>query len=504
MTFISKTLKKLFTPGLLAGQYDFARFFFIRLMALVYFFAFASLYVQITGLVGEDGILPATQYLQRVQQILGAKSFVSFPTIFWLGTSDVFLQAICLFGMILSALVFLGFFQAPLLAIAWLFYLSLVHIAQVFTHFQWDSLLLETGFIAIFFAPLNFYTSFKRASPPSRWILLLLNWLLLRLMLSAGLVKLFSHDPTWWGFTALSYHYETQPIPNTLSWYAHQLPVWFQMLCTGLALFIETVIPIFILLSRRLRLIAALSFILLMILIMATGNYGFFNLCTIALCLTLIDDDYYKKILPKKILEKFNAGEHKASQNTFKKYALATITILIFSLSLIPFSRQLFHFRLSDNWLRKAYHATVPFYLTNTYGLFAVMTTTRPEIIVEGSQDGINWQAYEFKWQAGQLNQAPRNVIPHMPRLDWQMWFAALSNYQRNPWFTNFLTRLLQGKPEVIKLLKHNPFPNGPPRFIRSKLYLYNFTNFQEKRSTGDWWKREFVREYTPVVELQR
>ena len=474
----------------------FSSWLFLRGLGCIYLIAFLSLWVQIHGLIGSNGISPAEQYLEAVRQQIGTEGYYLVPTLFWLNPSDIFLHFLCAGGVLLSLVLIVGFFPTFTLAGLWVFYLSLVTVGQAFLSFQWDVLLLEAGFLAIFFAPLQLRETFTRASQPSTAFLWLLRWLLFRLIFASGFVKLAS-DEVWRNLTALNFHYETQPLPTSLGWYVHQLPEGFQKASVIGMFAAELVVPFLIFAPRRLRTIGCIGLVGLQMLIILTGNYCFFNLLTIALCLLLIDDVTWKGLLTKRFMPAIRFIEQPPRR--YKRICIAIVATLLLLLSGIRFTGQLFRdARFPDvAWI-------APFRSVNTYGLFADMTESRPEIIVEGSNDRITWETYQFRWKPGDLTVAPKWVAPHQPRLDWQMWFAALQgSYQRTPWFLNFMGALLQGKPKVLQLLADNPFPDTPPRYIRATLYDYRFTDLATKRSEGTWWHREWKSIYCPAISLR-
>ena len=476
--------------------FHFSRWLFLRALGCIYLIAFLSLWVQIHGLIGSNGISPADQYLAAVRQQIGTQGYYLVPTLFWLHPSDVFLNFLCAGGVILSIVLIAGFVPSFTLVGLWAFYLSLVSIGQVFLSFQWDVLLLEAGFLAIFFAPLQIRETFRRASEPSTAFLWLLRWLLFRLMFASGYVKLAS-DEVWQNLTALNFHYETQPLPTWIGWYAHQLPEWFQKASVIGMFAAELVVPFFIFAPRRLRSVGCIGLAALQVLIILTGNYCFFNLLTLVLCLLLIDDVTWRQPLLKRFMPSIRFVEQPLRR--YRRVCIVGVAMLLFLLSSIRFGGQLF---------REAPLSAVawiaPFRSVNTYGLFADMTESRPEIIVEGSNDRISWKTYEFRWKPGALTTAPKWVAPHQPRLDWQMWFAALQgSYQNTPWFLNFMGALLQDKSEVLQLLAENPFPDTPPRYVRATLYDYRFTDFATKRSEKTWWHREWKGIYCPAISLR-
>jgi lipase maturation factor 1 len=468
---------------------------FIRFLGFIYFAAFVSLWTQITGLIGSRGIMPITylmgEYADMNLHHNGLGAFWLQPTVFWFGHSDAALHVVCGLGAALAVLVMAGVATMPALAWLWVLYLSLSVVCDVFLGFQWDALLLEVGFLAIWFAPLG---SLRKSEPP-RLVLWMFWWLLFRFMLASGAVKLSSGDLTWHGLTALTMHYETQPLPTWVGWWAHQLPAWFQKMSCAIMFGIELGLPFLIWFGRRARQVACAGFVFLMALIALTGNYCYFNLLTVALCILLLDD----RALGRKATAVAAPG--------WRSWVFLPVALSIL-IATIPLTFRSCGIRV--HWpapMLRAYltlHQNLGvFRSVNRYGLFAVMTTSRPEIIVEGSDDGTEWKAYEFKYKPGDLAHRPRFCWPHQPRVDWQMWFAALGDYQHNPWFMNFLVRLLENEPTVTRLLAKNPFPDKPPRYIRAMVYDYRFTDLATHRATGQWWRRDLKGLYCPVVSVK-
>ena len=472
------------------------RYFFLRALALIYLAAFWSLNSQIIGLAGHNGIVPADNFMTQVrtyveQQQIGVGRYFLEPTLCWFKTSDGFLRGLCVAGIIASLLLLAGVASPICLIALWLLHLSLTTVSGVFLQFQWDNLLLEVGLLAIFLGPFNLFSRPTRERNPSLIIVWLLRWLLFRLMFQSGCVKLLSDDPLWRNLTALSVHYETQPLPTWIGWYAHQLPMWMHKTSCALMFFVELVVPFFIFTPRQIRVWAVPPLVGLQVMILLTGNYCFFNWLTIALCLFLLDDRMLRRPLPSA-----PPLSHRAM--IARNIGFGIFAAFIGLLSLMPVI-SMSGFRGWPKGLVAMYQKAAPFRSVNSYGLFAVMTPSRPEIIVEGSNDGETWVAYEFKYKPGRLDRRPRFVAPHQPRLDWQMWFAALGDYRGNPWLVNFCIRVLQGQPEVLSLLEMNPFPNGPPKYIRAKVYDYRFTGF----GSGRWWRRELKGEYLPAISLK-
>jgi hypothetical protein len=470
---------------------------FLRALAIVYLIAFVSLAFQIEGLVGSRGILPVAQLLEWVRSQTGAERYWILPTLCWLSSSDSFLVFLCWGGGFLSLLLFVRVVPIVVLPLLWAFYLSIVTVGQVFLGYQWDALLLETGLLAILLAPLRLRPR-RDAEPaaPGAFAVWLLRWLLFRLMFGSGVVKLRSGDQAWRTLTALRVHYETQPLPTWVGWYAHQLPGWFQTFSTALMFGVELGAPFLIFAGRRGRRIACAAFVGLQLLIAVTGNYGFFNLLTIALCLLLTDDD----MLPQRWRLPAASSAPQAAPPRWLRGLLVTAGAVPFLLSLVVASDT---FGLPVPWPRaviSAVDVVSPFRSVNSYGLFAVMTMSRPEIVVEGSADGEVWRPYVFRWKPGDVTRRPAFVAPYQPRLDWQMWFAALGSCESNAWFVRFLDKLLDGSPPVLGLLAENPFPSEPPRMIRATLYDYRFTRIGEAEARSAWWRRKEIGPYCPVM----
>ena len=474
---------------------------FLFLLSLIYLVAFLSLWTQIEGLVGQKGILPVESFLKDVQAHRGSDRFWNWPTLFWLHAGDGFLQAICLLGVGASLCVMANRAVGLALLLMWGFYLSLFNVAQPFLGFQWDTLLLETGFLALFLVPWR--RNKGTTPPPSSLILFLFRFLLFRVVFTSGLVKIISQDPTWNDFTALYYHYETQPLPTWIGWYAHQLPHGFQEFSVACVFIIQLGVVFLIFGPRRIRYIGCAVLVFHEVLIFLTGNYCFFNLLTLALCLLLLDDAVFLRWLPGKGNWKFSGQKKTELVSVWKRRFFTGIRVGVLGICIMLYAVPLLV--TSGNYpsiFVAIANAIRPLHLFNSYGLFAVMTTSRPEIIILGSDDRENWFPYEFKWKPGIVTNKPEFVAPHQPRLDWQMWFAALSNYERNPWLIQFMIRLLQGSPPVVALLGSNPFPDRPPKYLQALVYDYRFSDAESRNREGSWWTRKLLRPYTPILQL--
>jgi lipase maturation factor 1 len=483
------------------STYARATWLFLRTLGIVYLIAFSSLGIQIRGLIGHDGILPADQFMASARAFTGLKRFWLLPTLAWAGTSDGFLQAQCIAGGALAALLVAGILPSVVLPLLWLTYLSLSIVCRDFLGFQWDTLLLETGFLAIFLAPLTRRERLRHLIDPPRLGIWLMLWLLFRLMVGSGAVKLASGDRAWHDLTALAFHFETQPIPTPVAWYAHQLPLWFLKGSTIVMFATEVAVPFLILAPRRLRAFAFVPLVGFQALVALTGNYAFFNLLTAALCLFLLDDtalgswgqigsDAPESARGRAVIDRVRRG------------LLVAVAVTTVPVSAVAFTGALGIGLPGTALVEPLASAMAPFRSVNAYGLFAVMTTTRLEIVLEGSEDGAAWVEYEFKYKAGDLHRRPPWVAPHQPRLDWQMWFAALGRFEDDEWFQNFCVRLLQADEAVLGLLDRDPFEGRRPRYVRAVLYRYRFSDAEARRRDGVWWTRERLREYSPILSL--
>ncbi|HJT88396.1 MAG TPA: lipase maturation factor family protein [Bryobacteraceae bacterium] len=440
---------------------------FLRVLGFIYFLAFTSFGVQASGLIGSHGILPFAEALRSFHTSLGAAAYWDLPSVLWIYPSDAALAAVWILGALCALPAIFAYRQRAFLAVCLVLWLSLCSVGQDFLSYQWDILLLEAGFLAIF----------ADDSPVRVW---LFRWLIFRLVFFSGIGKLLSGDPSWRGLSALHYHYETQPLPTPLAWYLYQLPLGFQKFSTAFALVAEIAVPFLFFLPGRLRRIGGAITILLQVLILASGNYTYFNFLAIALCFCLFME-------PRRAPRGRVHAVVSVALAAFVGIVSGLLFLDLFTIGVPPGGAAVLHF-------------TAPFRIVNSYGLFTVMTVDRPEILVEGSDDGTNWRAYEFWYKPGNVLRPPPVIEPQQPRLDWQMWFAALGTYQENRWFVNFMLRLLQGEPRVLRLLQYNPFPSHPPKYIRARVFLYHFTHFGEK----GWWRREYQGQYFPAVSLKQ
>jgi hypothetical protein len=465
------------------ARYALARFVFLRLFGAILLAAFLSLSVQILGLVGHDGLLPAASYLPAAHYGWGNPAYWRLPTLFWFNASDAALLGATWIGALCGGLVLIGVLVRPALVTAFVLYLSLLYAGQIFTNYQWDQLLLETDFLAIFLT---------LGSPI---LVFLFRLLIFRFLFLAGVTKLLSGDPSWQMLTALDTHFFTQPLPAPFAWPASELPHFLLEFGTAAALVIELGLVFFIFLPRRPRMLAAVAVLIFQLMIIATGNYNFFNLLTMLLCLFLFDDQALASLLPRKFVDFSVAHARLASK-------FATIVSGLVALLVVPvgLDRLYAPFAKTDLPLIGAVtDAVSPLQIVNPYGLFITVTTTRREIVLQGSDDGQTWRDYAFKYYPGPVTRAPGWTIPHQPRLDWQMWFAAYGSAGENPWFVALVAALLENRPQIVALMGTNPFPDHPPRYVRAELYDYRFAD-AASRAKGIWWVRQLIGLYLPQI----
>jgi len=467
------------------ADYQYTSGFFLRLLALVYFIAFLSLSVQITGLVGPHGILPFNEVLVHSYQSAGWKFWVSLPNIFWLGASDPALLVVSCAGAGISLLLFFGIAEQLATIVLFVFYLSLYHAGQIFLSFQWDSLLLESGFIAIFLV-----------SGPTSIVLLMFEWLLFRFRFMSGVSKLVSGDPSWTHFSALDYYFQTQPLPHIGSWYASHLPQWIHQFGVGFTFFTELLVPLMIFMPRPFRIAAALITILMQLLIIATSNHAFVNVLVMVLCVLLLDDKIVRRFVPDFLCMPID--KDKSSSGAIKGGICAA-----FALCIVFTSSSSFYMYASNNTLPEAvikFDTVVQQWgIGQIYHIFPTMQRERQELIIQGSRDGKLWKDYQFNYKPGPLNKKPAFIVPYHPRLDWMLWFVPIQSQRQMYWFRHFEQQLRKGSPQVLSLLHNNPFPDKPPRFIRVKVYDYQFTSSDELKRTGHWWKRTYLGIYPYV-----
>ena len=469
-------------------RYGPARWLFQRGLGLIYFIAYLVVVNQFGPLLGEHGLLPAPLFLKQV-------AFRDAPSLFFLFPNDLAFAVAGWAGLLLAVLAmtgvadrYAGWVSMTVWALLWLIYLSFVNVGQTFYAFGWESMLLEAGFYAIFLG--------SRKSAPRPIPLWLLRWMLFRVMFGAGLIKLRG-DPCWRNLTCLDYHYETQPMPNPLSWYFHWAPPWMHHAGVGFNHFVELAVPFFYFAPQPVATAAGLITIVFQLLLMASGNLSFLNLLTIVLAVSTLDGRILAKIPG---LRRFSSAAEIRTPGRVVRYGTAALAAGVGILSIQPVLNML----SAGQLMNFNYN---PLHLVNTYGAFGSINRTRYEVVVEGTGDATPgessvWHEYEFRAKPGDVMRRPPQIAPYHLRLDWLMWFAAMSRYTAEPWFVNFMAKLLEGDRTVLGLLERNPFPGPPPRWVRARLYQYRFTTAAERKTSGAWWHRELVGEWFPEVSM--
>lgn len=493
-------------------RYWLTRVVFLRSLALLYLNAFLILLNQGKPLFGTQGLLPFDQFLKQLGGGFSStwQAWVGLPTLFWLQPSNSFFDFLTWTGLALSALGVLGVCNSLVFAALWLIYLSFVHIGQVFYGFGWESLLLETGFLAIFLSPLLSCRAFPSLSPPSVPVIWLLRWVVFRLMFGAGLIKIRG-DSCWTELTCMQYHYETQPLPNPLSIYFHHLPEWLNSFSVACTHFVELVVPWGVFGPRRIRTITGGILIFFQLLLIISGNLSWLNYITIVLCFSCFDDALWEGLFLKKVRLPKWVRDSEPPPHKARKWVIRALCLLIGGLSIQP-TLNLFS---PAQQMNASFDA---FQIVNTYGAFGSITRHRREIILSGTSDSVLtpqsvWREYEFKCKPGSVDRSPCVMSPYHYRLDWQMWFAAMSGPEDHPWFVRLVQALLRQDPEVLSLLAEAPFSKDsaqkePPRWIRADLYEYRFATpevAENKLNTnlGKWWRRERIATYLPPQSLQ-
>jgi hypothetical protein len=514
------------------------RWVFLRLLAGIYFSAFYSLIFQIKGLIGPDGILPAQDYLADIAQQLGLERYWYAPSLYWISSSSATMMAVTWIGLIASVIAFLNVWPRLSFFVCFVCFLSFVGASSVFSSYQSDGMLLEAGFLALLFAPRGIMPGWGANSPPSRMSWFLLQWEWFRIYFESGMVKLASGDPQWRHFTAMDEYYQNGPLPTWIGWYVQHLPHWFQAATVGGTLALELALVFMMFLPRRVRLILFFIVTPWEIGVILTANYAFLNYLVLSLGFLLLDDDFLHRLVPAR----FRPREpERISAPVTMPHEEQPLSILAAGEASVATAEiesprhRTFLGRLSDSfWMVRigaaalmltwiAYNtiaqmiaipmreiplpvkplvALEPFRIANQYGLFAMMTRGRYEIEFQGSDDGTNWTAYPFRNKPQALNEAPGIYAPYQPRFDWNLWFASLGNWRENEIVPLTEERLLLGDPDVLALFHGNPFPRIPPRYVRAVIWQYWFTSMEEKRRTGNWWRREYLGLYAPELTM--
>jgi lipase maturation factor 1 len=512
MRKIRETYRYLFKPAHGVADHLLARWIFLRALGVIYFSAFFALVFQIRGLIGPQGILPAAEYLQSAR-VLGATRFWDIPSLLWLSSSDPMLMALCWIGLATSLLLVANIWPRAMLLVCFASFLSFVSVAQDFSGYQSDGMLLEAGFLSLFLAPPGIFPGLGRKHPPVRAAMLLLLWEWFRIYFQSGVVKLESGDTTWRNLTALYEYYQNGPLPTWIGWYLQHLPHWFHIATATATLVMELLLVWMAILPRRWRITCFFVVTIWQIGVIASANYAFLNYLVLVLAVLLLDDAFLQLFVPwrwRRALipipprearhspdQKADPPTRRHSPSAHRTALIAVVLTWIFYATALPLVRMF--------W-REAplpVHPVAmlePFRIANEYGLFAVMTPHRYEIEFQGSNDGEHWIAYPFLYKPQELNQRPRIYAPYQPRFDWNLWFASLGSWRQNAIVPRTEESLLENDPAVLGLFAGNPFPNKPPRLIRVVLWQYWFSTVEEKRAEGIWWRHQFLGTYAPTL----
>lgn len=492
------------------------RWLFLRALGLIYFSAFISLIFQVRGLIGTTGILPAQSYLAEVATALGHWQRMWYtPTLLWYSSESWMLMAICWVGLLASLLLIIDLWPRLTLVVSFVCFLSFVASAQDFSGYQSDGMLLEAGFISLFFAPAGLRPGLAASQPVSRASLFLLQWEWFRIYFQSGAVKLLSGDPEWRNFTAMDEYYQNGPLPTWIGWYVQHLPHWFHAGTVYATLAMELGLVWMLFLPRRWRIVLFFIVTPWQIAVILTANYAFLNYLVLVMGVLLLDDEFLTKLSRRgapriaQLLEKRIPAQ---SSPVAKKGAIQTVRrVLAVSVSAVMLSWIFYATTAEIIWMFARHPhlpqtpviALEPFRVANQYGLFAMMTRGRYEIEFEGSIDGQNWRTYPFRYKPQALDKPPGIYAPYQPRFDWNLWFASLGQWREYPIAPNTAVRLLANDKDVLSLFAGNPFPNQPPKQIRVMLWQYWFTTMAEKHRTGLWWRRESLGLYAPTLERE-
>ncbi len=492
------------------------RWLFLRALGCIYFSAFFSLIFQIRGLIGPEGILPAGEYLHAVANALGYGRGLWFaPTLLWLGSGSHMLIALCSSGMVASLLLALNAWPRGMLVISFVCFLSFVTAAQDFSSYQSDGMLLEAGFIALFFAPPGLRPGLGCASLPARASLFLLQWEWFRIYFESGVAKMIGGDPEWRNFTAMDEYYQNGPLPTWIGWYMQHLPHWFHASTVFATLALELALVWMLFLPRRWRIVGFLIVTPWELGVILSANYAFLNYLVLTLGILLLDDRFLLPSLPlrwkRSLVEVAATGASGQSGPTTRTSAFRQ-PFRVLKLSFVGTILGWIFYATAAQliWMfwalplpTEPVAALEPFRIANRYGLFGIMTRGRYEIEFQGSGDGKTWVAYPFRYKPQSLSAAPGIYAPYQPRFDWNLWFASLGSWQDYPLVLKTQARLLSNDNDVLSLFNNNPFPHERPREVRAVMWQYWFTSMSEKRTQGLWWRRQFMGLYAPTIERE-
>ena len=477
-----------------ADGYLWPRWLFLRSLGLIFFSAFFSLAFQIHGLIGAQGILPATVYLRQLSGLMGAVEKIWYaPTLFWINSSDAALSIVIVLGFIASILLVLNVAPRAMIAVSTILFLTCIAALQDFSSYQSDGMLMEAGFISFFFAPRGIRPGLGAIDPPSRISLFMLRWEWFRIYFESGLVKILSGDPTWRNLTAMDQYYQNGPLPAWPGWYVQHFPHWYHAFTVLLTFFVELILVWALFLPRRIRIASFVVFTALQIGIITTANYAFLNYLVLCLGVLLLDDRFLTRL--RFPFVETQLGEPGGRARVFRRVE-AVVLAATFYTTIVTFL-----WGGSTSILALPNRLLAPFRIANAYGLFAVMTPARYEIEFQGSTDGRAWLPYHFRYKPQDVFEHPGFYAPYQPRFDWNLWFASLAPWQQNPWVVMTEQRLIEGSSSVLSLFRDDPFHGKPPNVVRTVIYQYWFTDLATKHKTGAWWRREELGEFGPAME---
>jgi hypothetical protein len=501
------TLRRWFDPQRSASNVVVARWIWLRALALIYLSAFYSLLFQIKGLIGPEGIEPAGRFLSAATEYYGSARLWQAPTLFWISSSSTAMMAVTWIGIAASLLAFCNLWPRLSLFLCWMCFLSFVTAAGDFSSYQSDGMLLEAGFISLFFAPPGLWPRFAVDKPPSEISLWLLRWEWFRIYFESGLVKELSGDRQWRDFTAMDEYYQNCPLPTWIGWYVQHMPHWFHAASVAGTLLMEFVLVWMLFFPRRVRLICFLILTPWEIGVILTGNYAFLNYIVLSLGFLIVDDVCLARLLPAKFRPVMRSDDDAAALRGMHpvRDAIHNLGVVLSGCMLLwigyATTAEMVNLVAGDLLPTKPAALLGPFRIANQYGLFAVMTRGRYEIEFQGSNDGEDWQPYLFTHKPQLVNEAPRIYAPYQPRFDWNLWFASLGSWQQNEMVPITEEKLLMNDRDVVGLFRIDPFHGSAPRFVRAVLWQYWFTSMDEKRRTGNWWRRTMLGLYAPAIE---
>ncbi len=476
LTHFTRTLSRYWFPYETEERYAVSSWVFVRVLALIYFSVFLSLSSQVAGLLGNDGILPAQEVLSAAEKKYSAFAFFRFPTLFWYGAIDFFLIGVCWIGLLSSVFLFLGFYSAGFLVTLYICFLSFTSVGANFFSFLGDHLLLETGFLSLFFISFRSWLPLQKTPNPPKMIRYLVWWLIFRVHFQSVIHELTAGGNLLNSLSFTRLFYQNQPLPSQYAWYFYHLPTFFHWLYAITCLIVRTIFPFFIFGPQHLRWITAAILAVTQLIPLLTGNYGVFSLLVMALCLFLLDDSFWKKLFPfaTDLIDRLGGNKYRGFSQITHGFVFAIVLFITTASLYLPFLGSLTRVFRGKEFL--SLFST--FGLSSQYAFQIDQQKLRPELMIEGSVDGTNWKPYEFKWKPESPKQLSSFLFTYHPRLDWQMADAARTLNSPPEWVHRFCKQLLHGSKPVLQLLANNPFPDMMPTTIRINYYKHHFTDF--------------------------